>query len=174
MRAASPDAGRPGAGDNRVTLESGIMPASARWRHELRRDPGAAWAKAAGRGADMPRADMPKHDDPTEIEPRPKPPPMTGSEATSSQLRRDIDSGADGDKVAMFDPAAAPLGSDAEASGVPPTPGTVALARRTERAGQVRPPDPSSRADDRAWMRLAAALGILVLLGAIAVWAGTL
>lgn len=116
---------------------------------------------------------MPRHDDPTEIEPRPNPPPMTGTGATASQLRQDIDSGATGDKVPMLDPAAAPLGSDAEASGVPPTPKTLALARRMEGAGQVRL-DPSSRTEDRARLRLATGLGILVLLGVLAVWAGTL
>ncbi|MBX6745274.1 MAG: hypothetical protein IRY87_24830 [Acetobacteraceae bacterium] len=99
---------------------------------------------------------------------------MTGTGATASQLRQDIDSGATGDKVPMLDPAAAPLGSDAEASGVPPSPRTVALARRMERAGQVRLPDPSSRTADRAWLRLAIGLGILVLIGVLAVWAGTL
>jgi len=37
------------------------------------------------------------------------------------QLRADIDSGRSGDKVPFPDPAAAPLGTDAEAAGFPPT-----------------------------------------------------
>ena len=40
---------------------------------------------------------------------------------TTDQLRNNIDSGASGEKVSFPDPAAAPLGTDAEASGNPPT-----------------------------------------------------
>lgn len=40
---------------------------------------------------------------------------------TTDQLRNAIDSGATGDKVGFPDPAAAPLGTDAEAGGYPPT-----------------------------------------------------
>ncbi|HVW45027.1 MAG TPA: hypothetical protein VHC18_27135 [Amycolatopsis sp.] len=40
---------------------------------------------------------------------------------TSDQQRAAIDSGEAGDKVAFADPAAAPLGTDAEAGGHPPT-----------------------------------------------------
>ncbi len=45
---------------------------------------------------------------------------------TADQIRSAIDSGATGEKVGYHDPAAAPLGTDAEAGGHPPT--------RTERA----------------------------------------
>jgi hypothetical protein len=38
----------------------------------------------------------------------------------ADQLRAAIDSGKTGDKVAFPDPAAAPLGTDAEAAGAPP------------------------------------------------------
>ncbi len=41
---------------------------------------------------------------------------------TTDQLRHAIDSGATGEKVPFPDPAAAPLGTDAEAGGTPPTP----------------------------------------------------
>ena len=37
------------------------------------------------------------------------------------QLRANIDAGGTGDKVSFPDPAAAPLGTDAEAAGFPPT-----------------------------------------------------
>jgi hypothetical protein len=37
------------------------------------------------------------------------------------QLRADIDSGKTGDKIPFPDPAAAPLGTDAEAAGYPPS-----------------------------------------------------
>lgn len=40
---------------------------------------------------------------------------------TSDQLRDNIDKGRTGEKVSMPDPAAAPLGTDAEASGAAPT-----------------------------------------------------
>jgi hypothetical protein len=41
---------------------------------------------------------------------------------TTDQLRDDIDKGRTGEKIAMPDPATAPLGTDAEAGGSPPTP----------------------------------------------------
>jgi hypothetical protein len=47
--------------------------------------------------------------------------------ATNEQLRNRIDRGLAGDKVAMPDPAAAPLGTDAEAAGASPTPQERAL-----------------------------------------------
>jgi hypothetical protein len=40
---------------------------------------------------------------------------------TTDQLRDQIDRGVTGEKVSMPDPAAAPLGTDAEAAGMPPT-----------------------------------------------------
>ena len=40
---------------------------------------------------------------------------------TADQLRAEIDSGKTGEKVDASDPAAAPLGTDAEAGGSPPT-----------------------------------------------------
>lgn len=53
--------------------------------------------------------------------------------ATTAQLRGDIDRGATGDKVAGLDPAAAPLGADDEAAGVPASQEVVARARAQER-----------------------------------------
>lgn len=61
--------------------------------------------------------------------------------ATTEQLRHDIDSGLTGDKVAASDPAAAPLGTDDEAAGTPPSAAAVELARRTERR-RIREPHP--------------------------------
>lgn len=40
---------------------------------------------------------------------------------TTDRLRKDIDRGATGDKVDNTDPSAAPLGTDSEAGGFPPT-----------------------------------------------------
>lgn len=58
--------------------------------------------------------------------------------ATPEQLRHDIDTGRTGDKVGGFDPAAAPLGADAEAGGHPTSPQTLARDRRQERSGAPR------------------------------------
>jgi hypothetical protein len=49
-----------------------------------------------------------------------KAPPILEAENVD-QLRARIDSGSAGDKVPFPDPAAAPLGTDAEAEGYPPT-----------------------------------------------------
>lgn len=54
---------------------------------------------------------------------------------TSAQLRHDIDRGATGDKTPALDPAAAPLGTDEEAGGAPPTSAEIAEAIATERRG---------------------------------------
>ena len=47
---------------------------------------------------------------------------------TTDQLRRRIDKGLSGDKIVGSDPAAAPLETDAEAGGFPPTEEERALA----------------------------------------------
>ena len=57
---------------------------------------------------------------------------MSSPLPTTSQLRHDIDSGRTGEKVAAPDPAAAPLGTDEEAAGTPPSGEAVATARRAE------------------------------------------
>src|SRR5262245_42080508 len=51
---------------------------------------------------------------------------------TMEQLRHDIDSGWTGDKVAGFDLAMVPLGTDEEAAGTPVSLDAIALARRLE------------------------------------------
>jgi hypothetical protein len=53
--------------------------------------------------------------------------------STTEQLRHDIDSGRTGDKVAVSDPAAAPLGTDEEAAGTPVDPAIISKAREVER-----------------------------------------
>ncbi|WP_417741291.1 hypothetical protein [Salipiger sp.] len=57
-----------------------------------------------------------------------------GSEA--ARLRDDIDRGATGEKIAFSDPAAVPLGTDAEAGGTPTDPAAMAGAREAEIAAQ--------------------------------------
>jgi hypothetical protein len=66
--------------------------------------------------------------------------PASDGQPNAAQLRGDIDSGRTHDKVAHPDPAAAPLGTDAEASGSPPTGEQVATARRHETARDVPQP----------------------------------
>lgn len=60
---------------------------------------------------------------------------MSKKKPTSAQLRGDINSGKTGDKTPGFDPAAAPMETDAEAGGTPPTAEEVAQARAQERRG---------------------------------------
>jgi hypothetical protein len=60
---------------------------------------------------------------------------MSKKKPPAAQLRGDINSGKTGDKTPGFDPAAAPMETDAEAGGAPPTPPEVAQARANERRG---------------------------------------
>ena len=64
--------------------------------------------------------------------------PSDRSQETSNpaQLQHDINSGRTGDKVAGFDPAAAPLGTDEEAGGSRNDPQVIHQARLTEREGK--------------------------------------
>lgn len=59
------------------------------------------------------------------------PPPPRDSIETADALRQGIDHGA-GAKVNFQDPAAAPLGTDDEAAGFPPTPEQVRMAAAAE------------------------------------------
>lgn len=68
--------------------------------------------------------------------------------ATVAQLKADIDSGRTGDKVAGSDVGLAPLGTDDEAAGRPPSAARVALARWDE--ARRRWSKGSSRASDAA------------------------
>jgi hypothetical protein len=110
------------------------------------------------------RDGLPRHDDPTEIEPRPSPAPMRGPGATTAQLRRDIESGATGDKIAVLDPAMSPLGTDDEAAGVPPTPELVQAVREAERLAAPPPGDPGRRVQHWLGLKLMAAVGVAVAL----------
>ena len=59
---------------------------------------------------------------------------------TTDQIRNAIDRGATGEKVAYLDPAAAPLGTDAEAGGHPPTKQERALDARSRTLNHERQP----------------------------------
>lgn len=56
-----------------------------------------------------------------------------------AQLKEALDRGEGADKVAFPDPAASPLGTDAEAGGAPPSPQEVrqAIAAETSRGGSA-------------------------------------
>ncbi len=53
------------------------------------------------------------------------------------ELRARIDRGENGDKIPFADPAAAPLGTDEEAGGTPPTAEQLSIAQRNETRGRT-------------------------------------
>lgn len=65
-------------------------------------------------------------------------------EPTIDRLRFDIDHGRTGDKVNYPDPALAPLGTDAEAAGHPPSQAEIGLEARALPQGPA-PRNPESR-----------------------------
>jgi hypothetical protein len=78
---------------------------------------------------------------PSELPPTPtiepvSAPPLHDERPTSAQLKTDIESGRTGDKNPVRDPALAPLGTDDEAAGRPPSPARTALARHNENTGR--------------------------------------
>lgn len=118
------------------------------------------------------RDELPRHDDPTEIEPRPQPASTRGPGATVAQLKQDIDSGAAGDKVAVFDPGMANLGTGAEAAGTPMTPEMVAMDREAQRMQGAPHPDPGRRMALGKGPILGGALALLVAIGVLAALLG--
>ena len=80
---------------------------------------------------------------------------------TSAQLRHGIASGQAGDKISNIDPAAAPLGTDDEAGGNPPTKEQLALAAAHE---LQRKPKPTLQIE---WGPIAIMVGAPFLLSAL-------
>lgn len=82
---------------------------------------------------------------------------------TTARLRDDIDRGRSGDKVDNIDPAAAPLGTDDEAAGTPPTPVSVRLAY----AHEVGPGTSTGRRDEDhgvvLWIAAVAAIWSVII-----------
>ena len=68
--------------------------------------------------------------DPGPADPGPDPKPG-GPPQTADDVRMDIDRGVTGDKVPGSDPAAPPLGTDADAAGTPPTRREIDLEARS-------------------------------------------
>jgi hypothetical protein len=91
---------------------------------------------------------------------------------TAAQLRSDIDHGRTRDKVDATDLAAAPLGTDDEAAGTPPSPDELALAARNEPREDI-PTDvnrsaPTARHYPLPPVVLAVLIGVGVLIAAAA------
>lgn len=83
------------------------------------------------------------------------------SDATTEQLRHDIDQGRTGDKVRFPDPAVAPLGTDEEAAGTPIDPQIIAQTRAAE-AKMAHPTDAQRSMEGRVtdvlwWVAMVAA-----------------
>jgi hypothetical protein len=86
----------------------------------------------------------------------------------ADQLRHEIDRGETRDKVAYPDPAAAPLGTDDEAAGTPPSAEAVEMARREEiEPGRKGASDPSSLRGRSIYLMLVAIFGAAIIAAAI-------
>lgn len=84
----------------------------------------------------------PTHPDESDAPSRRPDGPEANQPPTTSRLRGDIDEGRAGDKVGFPDPAASPLGTDAEAGGTSPTPDEVARAQANETRDRPQAPSP--------------------------------
>jgi hypothetical protein len=118
------------------------------------------------------RNQLPRHNDPTEIEPRPQPASDDGKHPNVAHLKQDITSGAAGDKVAMFDPGMANLGTGAEAAGTPMTPEMVRMDREAQRMADPPPGDPGKRMGLGKGVLVASGFALLVALGLAAALLG--
>ncbi|MBV1694519.1 MAG: hypothetical protein KGP27_08680 [Hyphomicrobiales bacterium] len=70
---------------------------------------------------------------------------------TTDRLRHDIDKGRTSDKVGAVDPAAAPLGTDDEAAGTPPSAAAIETARRHETKPVARHLDEAGATEHWLW-----------------------
>jgi len=86
---------------------------------------------------------------------------------TSAQLRNAIDSGRTRDRIAMLDPAAAPLGTDDEAAGTPPKRHSIQEAAHHEMGRRL----PEAAEVKSGWIGPLAVLLIVAAIG-LAVWLG--
>ena len=84
---------------------------------------------------------------------------MTEPVTNVDKLRHNIDSGQTGEKVDYPDPAAAPLGTDAEAGGVPPTKAEIALDAKAAQGA----PKPRRRHDEDPGLMLYLGVSVPVM-----------
>src|SRR5215213_3598778 len=91
--------------------------------------------------------------------------------AAASRRRAATDRGLTGDKVPGFDPAAAPLGTDAESAGMPPVAADPPLPEgaRVDPAGQAADPSGTDRSRYRAQDRMVWPAIIAAVLIALAI-----
>jgi len=87
---------------------------------------------------------------------------------TTAKLKHDIDRGRGGDKVDAIDPAAAPLGTDDEAAGTPPSREAIKLAHAHE-IGSARVSSERDDSDHGVAIYLGAVTAVVVALGT-AIW----
>ena len=87
---------------------------------------------------------------------------------TTAKLKHDIDRGRAGDKVAVIDPAAVPLGTDDEAAGTPPTPRLAEQAHQDEIG--ARPVSSERNDSDHALAIYIGIIGVIVTTFGIAIW----
>ncbi len=102
--------------------------------------------------------------------------PRNESGSAGAQRLRDlIDRGRTGDKVAHPDPAAAPLGTDDEAAGTPPTPEQVRRAYAAEALRTSLRQAAQDRARPHLLHRAARSVGLWMFVGCVAIFVvGTL
>lgn len=105
------------------------------------------------------------------------PPRQDGPRApTEDSLRRDIDAGRTGDKVPVSDPAAAPLGADAETAGVRVSPAervrTGLRARAVQARGMFAVPPGAGWESLRLIASGAAVLAGAIVIAGLLTWAG--
>ena len=87
--------------------------------------------------------------------------------ATTAQLRHGITTGKSRDKVSNIDPAAAPLGTDDEAAGRPPSRHEIGLAAKEELRSAPVPSQPLEQSP------IVILIGAAALL-AIGIWVGVM
>ena len=111
---------------------------------------------------------------PTHTARPPVDPPANSNEGrpTAAQLNADIDSGRTGDKNPALDPSLAPLGTDDEAAGTPPTPFRVMLARRLENLNRwvrlsSRAAGPKPDSDLILFLSVIGAISLVLLAGVV-------
>jgi hypothetical protein len=92
-------------------------------------------------------------------DPKPAPRPVT-----VAAVRADIDRGLTGDKVPGSDPAAAPLGTDAEAGGAPPTAAEIAMEAESR---TLRPPPQREGVPHPGWFWAGGVLLVLLVVVAV-------
>jgi len=89
---------------------------------------------------------------------------MAGNQGSNAaQLKDDINRGRTGGKIPLFDPAAAPLGTDEEAAGTPISAAAADHARMQEIRRPARPPSEQDRPPPARWSVILWAAGAAVI-----------